>query len=248
MNLNSAVEASVPCSGERQQAGYASTAEFSMRVSDGDAPAASLYRGFTLIELLVVVALIASLAAGIGLALRQPGESVSLQSAQATLAGLLGAARGRAALTQQDVRCSIAADPADSGTYLRFIRVLEQDPSNWLAKEDGFLLPAGVFVVPPAPAAVPGNTAWPSSRRSTALPSSAQSVTINGVAGSLCYCVQFTPRGTTGGGYLLLTAGHYLTGSPTPTLTLDDSDNVRGALLRATGALTFVNDAGALGP
>src|ERR1017187_4558610 len=54
--------------------------------------------GFTLIELLVVVALMTSLAAGIGLALRQPGESVSLQSAQSTFCSLLGAARGRAAL------------------------------------------------------------------------------------------------------------------------------------------------------
>ena len=208
-------------------------------------------KGFTLIELLVVVALIASLAGGIGLALRQPGDSVSLQSAQATIASLLGAARGRAALSQQDARCSIAADPEDSTTYLRFVRVLEQDPANptnWLAKEDGFLLPAGVFVVPPAAAAVPGNAAWPTTRRSTALPSSAQFMTINGVAGALCYYVQFTPRGTTGGGYLLLTVGHCLTGSPVPTLTLDDSDNLRGVLLRSTGALTLVNDAGALGP
>jgi len=208
-------------------------------------------KGFTLLELAVVVALIASLAGGIGLALRQPGDSVSLQSAQATLASLLGAARGRAALSQQDARCAIAADPADPTMYLRFVRVLEQDSANsanWLAKEDGTMLPAGIYVVPPASAAVPGNPVWPATRRSTALPSSAQSVTINGVAGALCYCVQFTSRGTTGGGYLLLTVGHCLTGLPVPTLTLDDSDNVRGVLLRSTGAQTLVNDAGALGP
>ena len=219
------------------------------RMSDGDATPSS--RGFTLIELLVVVALIASLAGGIGLALRQPGDSVSLQSAQATLASLLGATRGRAALSQQDARCAIAADPADSATYLHSVRVLEQDPANpinWMAEEDGVLLPAGIYVVPSAAAAVPGNPAWPTSRRSTALPSSAQSMTINGVASAPCYYVQFTPRGTTGGGYLLLTAGHCMTGSPVPTLTLDDSDNVRGVLLRSTGALTLVNDAGALGP
>ena len=215
--------------------------------SKRSAPAA----GFTLLELLVVVALIVSLAGGIGLALRQPGESVSMQSAQATLAILLGAARGRAALSQQDARCAIAADPADCATCLRFVRVLEQDPtdpSNWLAEEDGVLLPAGVYVVPPAPAAVPGNPAWPASRRSTALPSSALSVTINGVSAGLWYCVQFTPRGTTGGGYLLLTAGHFTAGSPAPALIMDDSDNLRGVLIRSLGALTLINDAGAFGP
>ena len=207
--------------------------------------------GFTLIELLVVVALMASLAAGIGLALRQPGESVSLQSAQSTFCSLLGAARGRAALSQQDARCAIAADPADSGTYLCFLRVVTQDPANpanWLAEDNGVWLPAGTYVVPPAPASVPGNPAWPASRRSTALPSSAQSMTLNGVADVPCYYVQFTPRGTTGGGYLLLTVGHVTTGSVGPALTLDDPDNVRGVLLRSSGALTLINNAEALGP
>ena len=213
--------------------------------------AAALRAGFTLLELLVVVALIASLAGGIGLALRQPDESASLQSAQAVLSSLLDAARGRAALSQQNARCAIAADPADSATYLRFVRVVEQDstdPANWVAEEDGVWLPAGVYVVPPAPVVVPGNPTWPGSRRSTALPSSAQSMTINGVAGISCYCVQFTPRGTTGGGYVLLTVGHFTAGSPVPALALNDSDNLRGVLLRSSGALTLINDAGAFTP
>ncbi len=215
----------------------------SLRVS---APAS----GFTLFELLVVVALIASLAGGIGLALRKPSESASLQSAQATLSALLGAARGRAALSQQNACCLVAADPSDSAACLHYVRVVEQDPansSNWLARDDGVWLADGVYVVPPAPAGVPGNPAWPASRRSTALPSSAQSVSINGAAGVLYYPVQFTPRGTTGGGYLLLTVGHFTTGSSGPALTMDDSDNVRGVLIRSLGALTLVNDAGALG-
>jgi prepilin-type N-terminal cleavage/methylation domain-containing protein len=215
----------------------------SLRVS---APAS----GFTLFELLVVVALIVSLAGGIGLALRKPSECTSLQSAQAALSALLGAARGRAALSQQNACCMIAADPSDAAACLHFVRVVEQDPansSNWLAKDDGVWLADGVYVVPPAPAGVPGNPAWPASRRSTALPSSAQSVSINGAAAGLYYPVQFTPRGTTGGGYLLLTVGHFTTGSSGPVLTMDDSDNVRGVLIRSLGALTLVNDAGALG-
>jgi hypothetical protein len=73
-------------------------------------------------------------------------------------------------------------------------------------------------------------------------------VTINGVSAGLWYCVQFTPRGTTGGGYLLLTAGHFTAGSPAPALIMDDSDNLRGVLIRSLGALTLINDAGAFGP
>jgi type II secretory pathway pseudopilin PulG len=205
-----------------------------------------------LLELLLVVSLIVLLAGGIGLALRQPGESVSLQMAQATLSMLLDAARGRAALSQQDTRFVIAADPADPATFLRFVRVVEQDPtnpSNWLEERDGVLLPTSVYLVPPAPAAVPGNSAWPASRRSTAFSSTAQSMMINQAPGVLSYFVQFTPRGTTGGsGYLLVTVGHLAAGSGTPSLALDDSDNLRGVLIRSSGALTFVNDAGALGP
>ena len=212
---------------------------------------AAVVVGFTLIELLIVIALMAMLAGGIGLAFRQPGGSVSLQSAQAALCGLLGAARGRAALSQQDARCAVAADPADPATYLRFVRVVGQDPANpanWLGEEDGIWLPSGVYVVPPALTAVPGNPAWPASRRSTALQSTAQVMTINGIAGIPCFCVQFTPRGTTGGGYLLVTAGHFTSGSGAPALTLGDPDNLRGVLLRSTGALTLVNDAGAFAP
>jgi prepilin-type N-terminal cleavage/methylation domain-containing protein len=205
---------------------------------------------FTLLELLVVVALIALLAGGVGLALRQPGESVSLQSAQATLSATLEATRARAALSQQDARCVIAADPSDSGTYLRYFRIVVPDPansSNWLEDRDGVLLPPGVFVVPPASADVPGNPAWPASRRSTALSSAAQSMTVNGVRVAPAYCVQFTSRGTTGGsGYLLVTAGRFTNGAATASLVLDDPDNLRGVLIRSSGSLTLVNDASGL--
>jgi hypothetical protein len=71
---------------------------------------------------------------------------------------------------------------------------------------------------------------------------------INGASGAPCYYVQFTPRGTTGGGYLLLTVAHFSTGSSAPVTALDDPDNLRGVLLRSSGALTVLNDASAFSP
>jgi prepilin-type N-terminal cleavage/methylation domain-containing protein len=204
--------------------------------------------GFTLVELLVVVALIATLVAGIGVALRHPGESMALQAAQGTLASLLNATRGRAACTQQNARLLIAADPSDGEKYLRRLQVVWQDPTNpagWLADSDGIGLPRGVYVVPSSVLAVPGNPSWPASRRSTALPASALVMTINGVAVPEAYYVSFTPRGTTGGGCVVLTVGRLRAGSAGPVLALDDPDDVRGVLIRSSGALTLLNDAGA---
>jgi prepilin-type N-terminal cleavage/methylation domain-containing protein len=210
--------------------------------------AAPLRTGFTLVELLVVIALIAILVGGIGAALRNPGESVALQAAQGTLTSLLNATRGRAASTQQNARLVISADPADAEKYLRCIQVVWQDPANpagWLADNDAFNLPVGVYVVPSSVLAVPGNPAWPAARRSTALPALPLEMTINGVAAPGLYYVSFTPRGTTGGGCVVLTVGRLRAGSPGPVLTLDAPDNVRGVLIRSSGALTLLNDAGA---
>jgi prepilin-type N-terminal cleavage/methylation domain-containing protein len=210
--------------------------------------AAPLRTGFTLIELLVAIALIAMLVGGIGAALRNPDESVALQAAQGELTSLLNATRGRAASTRQNARLVISADPADAEKYLRRLQVVWQDPTNpagWLADNDAISLPPGAYVVPSSVLAVPGNPAWPAERRSTALPASPQEMTINGVAASGSYYVSFTPRGTTGGGSVVLTIGRLRAGSPGPVLRLDDPDNVRGVLIRSSGALTLLNDAGA---
>lgn len=207
--------------------------------------------GFTMIEMLLVVALVATLAVETGLALCRPEQSVALQSAQATVCSLFCAARGQAAVSQQNTRVVIAGNPADSDNYLRSLQVVEQDssdPTNWRTDGDGIRLPSGIYVVPPAAADVPGNPAWPGSRCSTALPSSPRLMTIDGAAGVACYYVQFTPRGTTGGGYLLLTTGHVAAGASGPVTALDNPDRLRGVLLRSSGALTLVNDAGAFSP
>ena len=208
-------------------------------------------RAFTLVELLVAVALIGVLAGAFGLALRSPGGGMALQAAQATLASLCDAARGRAVLTGRNARLVVAADPSDVDCYLRYLQIVHEDEAgfdHWRAEGGGVYLPRGVYVVPSGGTAVPGNPAWPASRRSTALSSTAQAMVINGVAAGAFYHTQYTDRGTTSGGNLLLTAGRVTTGSSGAMLEFDNPDDVRGVLLRPSGALTLINDAGAFPP
>ena len=103
-------------------------------------------------------------------------------------------------------------------------------------------------MVPSAASDVPGNPDWPASRRSNALSAAAEAVVINGVVAGAFYHVQFSSRGTSGGGNLVLTAGRITIGAADATLVLDNPDNVRGVLLRPSGALTLINDAGAFPP
>jgi hypothetical protein len=70
-------------------------------------------------------------------------------------------------------------------------------------------------------------------------------MTINGVPVPEAYYVSFTPRGTTGGGCVVLTVGRLRAGSAGPVLALDDPDDVRGVLIRSSGALTLLTDAAA---
>jgi hypothetical protein len=203
------------------------------------------------VELLVVSGLIAFFAATLGLALRHPGEAVALQAGQGTLASLCHATRARAAVTGQNARLVVAADPADAECHLRYLQIVHEDPVNsgrWLAEGGGVWLPRGIYVVPPPTVDVPGNPAWPASRRSTALAAPAQAMTINGVAAGRFHYVQFTPRGTTGGGYLVLTVGRVAAGPSGPAPAFDNPDNVRGVLLRSSGGLTLLGDAGAFAP
>jgi len=206
---------------------------------------------FSLLELLLVIALVATLAGALGLTLRAPTGAVALQAAQGTLAGLCGAARARAAFVGANTRLVVCADPADAAGALRWWQIVQEDaanPGRWLADGGGVWLPRGVYAVPPPGAAVPGDPAWPAARRSTALSSPPQAMTINGAAAGLCFYVQFTPRGTTGGGNLVLAAGRPAADPTGFPCALENSDDVRGVLLRASGAVTMLNDASAFGP
>jgi type II secretory pathway pseudopilin PulG len=205
---------------------------------------------FTLLELLVVIGLIAALAGALGLKLRAPSGAVALQAGQGALAGLCGAARARAALGGVNARLVVSADPTDADGALRWWQVVEEDAAHagrWLSAGDGFCLPRGVYTVPPPGSDVPGDAAWPAARRSTAL-AAAQAMTINGAPARLFFYVAFTPRGTTGGGNLVLAAGRPGPGAAGFPCSLENSDDVRGVLLRSSGAVTLLNDAGAFVP
>ncbi len=207
--------------------------------------------GFTLVEMLVVVGIIMVVAGTLGLVLRAPGEGVALQAGQATLAALCTAARGRAAVTGAEARLVVSADPADAAGRLRYLQVVHADPAgsgHWLAEGGGWVLPAGIYVVPPTAAAVPGEPGWPEARCSTALAPAAETMTINGVAAGSFFSVAFTPRGTTRGGSVVLACGGVSEGAGGPRLAFGHPDRVRGVRLRVSGALTLIDEAAALDP
>jgi len=206
---------------------------------------------FTLMEVLVVVGLIMVSVGTLGLVLQRPGEGVALQAGQAMLATLCTAARGRAAVAGAEARLVVAADPGDVAGRLRYLQIVHADPAGtdrWLAEGSGFVLPPGVYLVPPDAAAVPGEPGWPESRCSTALSPTADALTINGVAAGSFYSVSFTSRGTTRGGSLVLASGRVAEGAGGPRLAFSDPEQVRGVRLRTSGAVTSLDEAGALEP
>jgi len=112
----------------------------------------SFSRAFTLIELLVVIGIIAVLAGGIGLAMRDNNPGSALRSAQGLALSSLSAARGQAALSQNNAQLIVQADNADD-RFLRSIRVVVYDTTvsgNWRQVGGEILLPVGVYVVPPS--------------------------------------------------------------------------------------------------
>jgi len=193
--------------------------------------------------MLVVAGLILALTAAAGTAFWRPAEAVGMESSQGTLAALIESTRGRAVLTQQNARLVIACDPASPDRHLRLLQVVHQDPAdsgNWLSSGGGEVrLPEGVRVVPPSASAVPGNASWPAARRSTALATTAQAMRIDGAAAGAFYWIQFTARGTTSAGMVLLSPCRIDAG---PVLVLDNPDNLRGVVLRSSGGLTLIND------
>ncbi|MDB6114504.1 MAG: hypothetical protein JWQ62_1449, partial [Lacunisphaera sp.] len=80
--------------------------------------------GFTLLELLVVIGLIAGLSFVLISGLGGGGKSAALQSAQATLANLLMAARMKAMATGQPARVLVQIDPASPDASSRYLRYL----------------------------------------------------------------------------------------------------------------------------
>lgn len=218
--------------------------------------------GFTLIEILVVMALIAILAGFFLRGLTGGGKSVALQSAQATLANVLTAARVRAMSSSQSVRVVVQVDPDSTvqpSRYLRGVALQCEDGTAWTTVTE-LLLPAGVYVVPGNFGALPsglfqegdGPAAWLRTDggplRSTALRTSQiTTATVGGDVPESWAVIGFAPAGTTGqSGDLVLAVGRpRAPGSFAPgesPIQLENPDSVRGLALSQYGVVSMIDD------
>jgi prepilin-type N-terminal cleavage/methylation domain-containing protein len=215
-------------------------------------------RAFTLIELLVVIGLIALLVGGLTLALGDTGVT-SLATAQNTLATLVGTARAQAAVKQTEARLLIYATrppTGDTEKYLRYFRVVIANTpgvtatgATWTAIGAPVSLPRGVFVVPTSTTGLLATgVVWPANPAPTSIfiSTTAASYSVTGdpatTAADTYFAVEFAPNGA-----VLPTAPKLAVATATVVNGLPQFDNagaVRGLVLRSSGAVTRVNDAG----
>ncbi len=217
--------------------------------------------GFTLLELLVVIALIATLSVAFRGGLGGGGQSAALQSAQATLANLLTAARAKAMASGQSARILVQIDAPSTSQPPRFLRyvVLQiQTAGGWQTSNEAYL-PEGVYVVPGNFATIPtglfaANTSTPwnktdgSALRSTALRSNQIShETINSSGTEQWVSITLAAEaGTAQSGDFILASGRrrppgtYQAGeSP---VELNNPENVRGLTLSSYGVPALINN------
>ncbi len=165
-------------------------------------------RGFTLVELLVVVALVAGMAALFVAGVGRGGQGAALQSAQATMANVVTAARTKAMATGKRVRILVHADARDAARFRRFI-ALQQETSylsnTWDPPYERLSLPEGIAVLPRSTRVptgfYPENVPWTKVSGSTALHSSALdtaavNVAVDRANEEVWEVIQFTPFGT----------------------------------------------------
>jgi len=225
--------------------------------------------GFTLLELLIVVGLIAGLSLVLFIGLQGGGKTAALQSAQATVANLVTAARLKSTATGRHCRVLVGNDPAAAGRYLRCL-VLQQarqpgaNPAQWESLQTVFL-PAGTYVVPTGLSVPAGLVSDPAQWHRVSDPGAEL---VSGVFQNqaLVYALEgdattsqwtgvcFTPNGTltslAGGppprGLLVVatgiprTPGSYAAGHSPVQLT--DPEAVRGLVLSAYGVPALLNE------
>lgn len=212
--------------------------------------------GFTLIELIVVIGIIALLVGALGLALGNTGAT-SLATAQNTLATLVGTARAQAAVRQTEARVLVYATRPPSGDtekYLRYARVVTAATPGvtgtgaiWTAVGTPVALPRGVYLVPtPITGLVASGIIWPAnpSPTSTLIAVARYNITNEPAtaAADTYLALEFSPNGT-----VLPAAAKLAVATATIANGLPQFDNagaVRGLLVRTSGAVTRVNDAG----
>ena len=214
-------------------------------------------RGFTLIELLVVMGLIALLAGIVAYSFR--GDStVSLRSAQGSLASLFNTAKSAAVLKGADTRVIINFDVTQPDLYGRQIGIIYRDrtagagPNDWVALNDGTLLPAGVFVVPPSG---PGATARTDDKTSTMgdqlnnaptfmninFPRARPQVGVDNTGTWLVYEFDSTGMSNNPGAQVVIASGLMLPGSQV-NLEYPNEFALSGVVIRRIGTVTAFND------
>jgi prepilin-type N-terminal cleavage/methylation domain-containing protein len=215
-------------------------------------------QAFTLVELMIVVGIIALLLGTVGLSLSGPGVS-TLASAQNTLASLVATARAQAAVKQTETRILIYGTrppTGDTEKFLRYVRVVTADTpgstgagSRWTAIGSPVSLPSGICIVPTTTAGLLATgVVWPANPApvSTFLAAAPARYTIAGdpatSAADTYYALQFTPEGT-------VTPAAAKIAVATTTLTnglpqFTNAGAVRGLSIRASGAVTRVNEPG----
>ncbi len=211
---------------------------------------------FTLVELLVVIGLIALLVGGFSLALGDTGAT-SLATAQNTLASLVGTARAQAAVKQTEARLLVYATRppgGDTEKYLRCLRVVIANTpgstgtgATWTAVGAPVSLPRGVCLVPSTTTGLlAAGVIWPSnpSPNSTLLAAARYTVVGDPAASAAdtYLALEFAPEGA-----VLPAAAKLAVATATIANGLPQFDNagaIRGLQIRASGAITRINDAG----
>ncbi|HVU25316.1 MAG TPA: prepilin-type N-terminal cleavage/methylation domain-containing protein [Opitutus sp.] len=224
-------------------------------------PARRCGRGFTLIELLVVIALIATMSAFLVGGLRG-NKTARLQTAQATIANLITAARTRAAASGCRVRLLINADAANSARFRRMI-AMQQETSykadDWTTTVTVVTLPEGIIVLPykdRIPTGLYANSGdWTktaagsgsSQLQSSSLWATPVTIAVQMTAAEDWDVIQFTPNNTMtyGTGDLVLATasvrppGSYMPGeSPARA---ESPDTVRGITISTYGVPSLIN-------
>lgn len=215
---------------------------------DGGRSSGSGQRAFTLLELMVVVMLIALLSVVLLSGGGNLGRGAAVQSAEATLTNLVGAARLQAMATGSRVRLLVHHDTAARGRFRRVLALQEETPEGWATREVS-PLPAGAYVVPHRSRLTAGLLANPESWRSredgrlvgsSALSAATVSASIDAAEAERWEVVTFVPAGTvSSSGLLLVAAGRPKPASPVPAgeepCVLDDPGAARGLQLSVYG-------------